>query len=189
MAVLLMMICLIITALGVVREREIGTLDQLLVSPITPSELILGKTIPVLGLGMFHLLIYLGVMAFQFGVPMRGSFATLVLAAFLYVATALALGLLISTVSRTQQEAFMLLVLFLLPSVVLSGFLSPVESMPTVFRWIVAIDPLRYFLDISRGLLLKGIGLAELWPQYLALTLMASSAFFFSIRRFGKMIS
>jgi ABC-2 type transport system permease protein len=189
MGIQILTICLILTALAVVREREIGTLDQLLVSPITSAEMMLGKTIPVLGLGLFHLLIYTGLTMFQFGVPMRGSFVALVLAALLYILTALALGLLISTVSKTQQEAFMLLILVLLPAVMLSGFVSPIESMPKIFQWMTVVNPIRYFLEIVRGVFLKGIGVSQLWPQYLILTFMAAAIMTTATKRFRRAIA
>jgi ABC-2 type transport system permease protein len=189
MGIQILTICLILTALAVVREREIGTLDQLLVSPITSTEMMLGKTIPVLGLGLFHLLIYTGLTVFQFGVPMKGSFLALVLAALLYILAALALGLLISTVSKTQQEAFMLLILVLLPAVMLSGFVSPIESMPKFFQWLTVINPIRYFLEIVRGVFLKGIGVSELWPQYLTLTAMSVGILFTATKRFKRAIA
>ena len=149
----------------------------------------LGKTIPVLLIGLFHLLLYTGLTVFQFGVPMKGSFLALVLAALLYILAALALGLLISTVSKTQQEAFMLLILVALPAVMLSGFMSPIESMPKVFQWLTVINPIRYFLEIVRGVFLKGIGVAELWPQYVTLTVMSVGTLVLATRRFKRVIA
>jgi drug efflux transport system permease protein len=189
MGIQMLTVCLILTAMAVVREREIGTLDQLLVSPISSVEMMLGKTIPVLGLGLFHLLIYTGLTMFQFGVPMRGSFFALLLASTVYILTALSLGLLISTVSKTQQEAFMLLILVLLPAVMLSGFVSPIESMPKFFQWLTIVNPIRYFLEIVRGVFLKGIGVAQLWPQYLVLTFMAGAIMFTATKRFRRAIA
>ena len=189
MGVLLMMVCLMLTSLGVVREREIGTLDQLLVSPLTPTELILGKTVPVLVVASVHLPVYLSLTVFHFGVPLSGSLAALLLAAALYVVAGLSLGLLISTVSRTQQEAFMLLILFFLPAVVTSGFLSPIESMPATFRWLTVVNPLRYFLDIVRGVFLKGLGVRELWTQYAALAAMSTAVMVLATRRFARTIT
>jgi ABC-2 type transport system permease protein len=189
MGIQLMMICLILTALGVVREREIGTLDQLLVSPIQPAELMLGKTIPVLLIGLFHLIVYTALTVFQFGVPMKGAFLSLLVAAFVYILATLALGLLISTLSKTQQEAFMLLILVVLPAVMLSGFISPIESMPKFFQWLTVINPIRYFLEIVRGVFLNGIGIAELWPQYLILTGMSVGILAMATKRFTLVIA
>ena len=149
----------------------------------------LGKTIPVLLIGLFHLLVYTSLTVFQFGVPMKGSFLSLVLAAFVYILAALALGLLISTVSKTQQEAFMLLILVLLPAVMLSGFVSPIESMPKFFQWLTIVNPIRYFLEIVRGVFLKGIGVPQLWPQYLILTFMAAAIMTTATKRFRRAIA
>ena len=184
MGVLMLMICLLLTALNVVRERETGTLDQLLVSPIKPMELMIGKTVPVLLLGLLHLSIYVCMALFLFEVPLQGALLTLFLAALLYIATGLALGLLISTVSRTQQEAFMLVILFLLPAVMLSGFLSPIDGIPEGIRWLTLANPLRYFMEILRGVFLKGSGLQELWVHFVVLAGMALTTLAIATRRF-----
>ena len=189
MGVLLIMTALMLTSLGVVREREIGTLDQLLVSPLTPSEFMLGKTLPVVAVGLLHLTIFTSLAVFHFDVPLRGSVWSLLLAAVLFQLAGLALGLLISTVSRTQQEAFMLLILFFLPAVVLSGFLAPIEGMPIGFQWAAAINPIRHFMDIVRGLFLKGVGVSELWPKYVTLAVMASCFLTLATRRFRTSIA
>jgi ABC-2 type transport system permease protein len=189
MGTLLLMTSLILTALSVVREREIGTLDQLLVSPITATELMVGKLVPVFGVALLHLCIFVGLALFHFGVPFNGSAGTLALAAVLYILAALAIGLLISAVSRTQQEAFMLLVLVILPAVILSGFLSPIEGMPVFFQWLSVVNPIRHFLDIVRGVFLKGTGLAELWPQYLALATLTTGALWLATNRFRRSIA
>jgi ABC-2 type transport system permease protein len=189
MGIQIFMVALMMTALGVVREREIGTLDQLLVSPIVPLEFILGKTIPVLGLGMVHLVIYTLLTVFQFGVPMRGSAIVLGMAALVYATAGLAIGLLLSTISKTQQEAFMLLILIFLPAVMLSGFMSPIESMPQFFQWLTVINPIRYFMEIVRGIFLKGLGLETLWPQFLTLGSMACAIFFLATRRFRPLVA
>ena len=184
MGTLLLINCLMLTAMGVVREREMGTLDQLSVSPITPGELMIGKLVPVLCVGIFHLCIFTSLTLLHFGVPFRGSVLALATAALLFILAALAIGLLISTVSRTQQEAFMLMMLTMLPTVVLSGFLSPVESMPHWLQVATLANPIRHFLDIVRGVFLKGTGIVELWPQYLALGITVSAALALATHRF-----
>jgi ABC-2 type transport system permease protein len=189
MGTLLMMSSLLLTALGVVRERETGTLDQLLVSPLTPTEFMLGKTVPVLGVGLLHLAIFTSLALLWFDVPLRGAVWALVLAALLFILAGLALGLLMSTVSHTQQEAFMLLILFFLPAVILSGFLSPIESMPAAFQWVTLVNPIRHFMEILRGVFLKGIGLGELWPQYATLAAMAAGSLLLAIRRYRHSIA
>lgn len=187
--VVLLLMCLVLTALGVAREREMGTLEQLVVTPLTPAELMLGKTIPVAVVGLIDLALVTTVAIAWFDVPFRGSLFALVLAALLYILAGLAAGLLISTVSRTQQEAFMTMFLFVLPAVILSGFLYPVETMPALFRWLAELDPVKHFLVIVRAIFLKGEGLAELWPEYLILAAMAAGALAFSVRRFRATIA
>jgi ABC-2 type transport system permease protein len=189
MGTIVIMVCLLLTALGVVREREVGTLDQLLVSPMTSTELMLGKTIPVLCVGLFHLTLFTSLAVFHFGVPFQGSIAALLLASVLFILSALAMGLLISTVSRTQQEAFMLLVLVFLPAVILSGFISPIASMPPAFQLVTYVNPVRHFLDIVRGIFLKGTGVRELWLSYAVLALFTAGVMALARNRFRHMIA
>lgn len=184
--VVILLMCLLLTALAVAREREVGTLEQLMVTPLTATELMLGKTIPVAVVGLIDLALVTAVAVFWFDVPLRGSLPALVLAALVYIVAGLALGLLISTVSRTQQEAFMTMFLFVLPAIILAGFLYPVETMPPFFRWLSMLDPVRHFLVIVRAIFLKGDGILDLWVEYLILTAMACAALTFSVSRFRK---
>ncbi|MFQ5746897.1 MAG: ABC transporter permease [Gemmatimonadota bacterium] len=184
--VLLMLICLLLTSLSVVREREIGTLDQLLVSPVRPAELMIGKTIPVTLIGLVDLVLITGVAHLWFHIPFRGSPGALFLAALLYIVAGLSFGLIISSVSRTQQEAFMSMFLFLMPTIILSGFLYPIASMPQVFQWVTYLNPVRYFLEIVRGIFLKGNGLADLWPQYAAVSAIAAAGLGVATNRFRR---
>jgi ABC-2 type transport system permease protein len=184
--IVILLMCLLLTALAVAREREVGTLEQLMVTPLTPAELMLGKTIPVAVVGMIDLALVTAVAVLWFDVPLRGSIVALLVAALIYILAGLALGLLISTVSRTQQEAFMTMFLFILPAVILGGFLFPVETMPAPFRWLSTLDPVRHFLHVVRAIFLKGQGFAGLWPQYAALLAMAIGALAFSVLRFRK---
>ena len=187
--VVLLLMCLLLTALAVAREREMGTLEQLLVTPLTPTELMLGKTIPVAVVGLIDLALVTTVTVLWFDVPLRGSIPALVLAATLYILAGLAAGLLISTVSKTQQEAFMTMFLFILPAVILAGFLYPVDTMPAFFRWLSLLDPVRHFLTIVRGIFLKGEGVLDLWAQYLTLAVMAAGALVFAVRRFRASVA
>lgn len=186
--VLILLMSLLLTALAVVRERELGTLDQLMVSPLTPAEFIVGKTLPVAFIGLIDLALITAVAILWFDVPMRGSPLTLVPAALLYILAGLSVGLLISSVSETQQEAFMAMFLFLLPAIILSGFFYPIRSMPLAFQWLTLLNPVRHFLEIVRAVFLKGEGVAGLWPQYLALVLMAGAALGYAIRRLPSTI-
>lgn len=189
MGTMMLMTCLMLMTMALVREREIGTLDQLLVSPITAGELMIGKMAPVLVVGLFHMGIYLCLTLFHFGVPFRGSAGTFLLASILYLAASMAIGLLLSAVSSTQQEAFMLMILVMLPTIVLSGFLSPIESMPKPLQWVTLINPVRHFLDIVRGIFLKGTGLGELWPQFAALAVTSVGGLALATNRFRRSIA
>lgn len=181
---IVLVMSLLLTAMAVVREREVGTMDQLLVSPLSPGELILGKTLPVAGVAMVQLALVASVALLWFRIPFRGSVLALVLAAALFILAGLSFGLLVSTISRTQQEAFLSIFLLLLPAVILSGFLYPVETMPAVFQWLTYANPFRHFLEIVRGLFLKGAGLADLWVQFAALAVMAAAGLALAIERF-----
>ena len=186
MGVIVLLMCLLLTALAVVREREVGTLEQLLVSPLTAGELMLGKTIPVAGVALVQLTLITGVALLWFDVPLRGSVPTLLLAASLFILAGLSFGLLISTVSATQQEAFLAMFLFLLPAIILSGFLYPIATMPEFFQQLTLVNPLRHFLEIVRGVFLKGAGIADLWVQFTVLTGMAGAGLVVATRRFRR---
>jgi ABC-2 type transport system permease protein len=184
--VLILIMCLLLTALAVVRERELGTLDQLMVSPLSASELMLGKTLPVTLIGLIDLALVSLIAVAWFGIPMRGSVLALLPAALLYIVAGLSFGLLISTISKTQQEAFMSMFLFVVPAIILSGFFYPIVAMPSFFQWLTLLNPVRHFLEIVRAIFLKGSGVADLWPQYMALTLLAALALWSAIVRFGR---
>ena len=182
MVVLLM--SLLLTAMAVVREREMGTLEQLLVSPLSPIELMLGKTLPTAGIAMVQLALVTAVALLWFDVPLRGSVAALVLAAVLFILAGISVGLLISTISRTQQEAFLAMFLFVLPAIILSGLLYPIDTMPALFRQLTLANPLRHFLEIVRAIFLKGDGLAELRVQFTVLASMATAGMALAVARF-----
>jgi ABC-2 type transport system permease protein len=170
----------------VVRERELGTLEQLMVSPISARELILGKTIPVIVICLVDLALITTLAVLWFGIPLRGPVATLVLAAFLYILAGLGFGLLISTISRTQQEAFLTMFLFFLPAIILSGFMYPIETMPAFFQHLSLLDPVRYFMEVVRAIFLKGQGVGELWAHFTVLAVMAMGALLAAGIRFRK---
>ena len=182
--VLLLLMCMLLTALTVVRERELGTLDQLMVGPLTPGELMMGKTLPVALIAVIDLVIIFVVALLWFRVPFHGSIAVLLLASTLYILTCLGLGLFISTISRTQQEAFMTMFLMMLPLVILSGFMYPVEAMPPLFQHLTQLNPVRHFLQVVRAIFLRGDGVAELWLHFVALAIMAGVALGASTARF-----
>ncbi len=185
---LILLVCLLLTSLAVVREREIGTLEQLMVSPLRPAELIAGKTIPFALVGLADVALVTTVAILWFDIPFRGSLLLLLLATVLYILSGLGIGLLVSTASSTQQEAFMTTFLVFMPAILLSGFMFPVSSMPELFQWITLINPLRHYLVIVRGLFLKGVGMEALWPQYLALLGIGVSLLAFAGTRFHKTV-
>ena len=161
---LLSIITLILTSLAIVKEREIGTLEQIIVTPIKPTQLIIGKLIPFAILGFVAVIIVLLAMTFVFNLPPRGSILLLFFSTFLYILSTLGLGIFVSTVSKTQQQAMMLAIfVVLLPMTFLSGFAFPIENMPAIIQGITYAIPLRYFMTIIRGIILKGIGVSELW--------------------------
>jgi ABC-2 type transport system permease protein len=169
-ALLLLVVTSNLSSMAIVREREIGTLEQLNVTPLGRLELILGKLLPYGVIGMIDVLIVLVVIEFWFQVPMRGSFWLLFGMSLIYLLTTLGLGLFVSTISRTQQQAMMTSsFFFLIPMMYLSGFVFPIENMPDAIQPITYLIPLRYFVIILRGIFLKGVGLETLWPQALAL--------------------
>ena len=190
LALVLLIVTTNLAAMAVVREKEIGTLEQLNVTPLRRWELIAGKLLPYGLIGMLDILLVIAVAVFWFEVPLRGSVWLLLAMSLLYVLCTLALGLLVSTVSDTQQQAMMTATFFfLMPMIYLSGFMTPIENIPETIRWITYAIPLRYFLVIVRGIFLKGVGLDILWPQATALaawgTLVISLAVVRSRKRAG----
>jgi ABC-2 type transport system permease protein len=185
---LMLLVALLLTALAIVREREIGTLEQLMVSPLSPGELIAGKTLPFALIAFIDLGLVTTIAVLWFEVPFRGNLLVLLLASLLFLLPALGTGLLISTVSSTQQEAFLTTFLTFMPTILLSGFLFPISSMPKVFQWLTLVNPLRHYLEIVRGVFLKGTGLAVLWPQHLALLALGAALLTLAARRFEKRV-
>jgi ABC-2 type transport system permease protein len=186
MAFLIMLVTLLLTCMAIVREREIGTMEQLIVSPIRPFELILGKTIPFALIGYVDVLIVTLVGVFWFEVPIRGSILLLLAATTLYLLSSLGIGLFISTISQTQQQAMMTMFFFFIPAILLSGFVFPIANMPEVVQYLTYADPLRYYLVIIRGIFLKGSGFSVLWPQMLGLAIVGGIVFTVSSLRFRK---
>ncbi len=189
MGLLVTLMTLLLTSMAVVREKEIGTLEQIMVTPIRPAEFILGKTLPFALIGFADVLIVLAVGVLWFEVPMRGSLALLFFCMGLYVMTSLGVGLLISTVSRTQQQALMTTFFFFMPAMLLSGFAFPIENMPGPVQAVTYLNPMRYLFVILRGIFLKGAGLDVLWPQILALAAFGVATLTIASRRFRKTIA
>ena len=188
-AVIVMLVTLLLTSMSVVREKEMGTMEQIVVTPITSAEFILGKTMPSIILGFVNMIFVTLISVYWFDIPVRGSIATLFVANGFYLMTTIGIGLVISTLSDTQQQAMMSTFFFYLPSVLLSGFMFPIANMPEVVQAFTYLNPLRYFLIIIRGIFLKGVGMAILWPQILALFALGSLVLTMAVRRFHKNIA
>jgi ABC-2 type transport system permease protein len=174
------------TAFAIVREREIGTLEQIMVTPVSPAELIAGKTVPYLLIALIQLTIVALLAVFWFQVPFNGNILVLMLGSLLFIFSVLAIGLLISTVSATQQQAMVTSFFFIMPAITLSGFSFPISSMPTFLQWLTYIDPLRYYEVVLRDSFLKGNGIAILWPQMLAMAILGGVLITFASIRFHK---
>lgn len=183
---LVLVMVVTLTAFAVVREREIGTLEQIMVTPIGRWEFILGKTVPFFLIGLLDTVFISLVGTLWFGVPFRGSIGVLALGAVLFILCMLGIGLFISTISTTQQQAMVSGFFFTMPAIVFSGFGTPISSMPEVMQWLTYLDPLRYFLDVLRGVYLKGVGLEALWPQFVALGVLGAVMLSVSVLRFKK---
>ena len=185
-ATLTLMMIVNLTSFAVVREREVGTLEQIMVTPIRPLEFILGKTIPFFCVGLAMTALIAGVGTLWFQIPFVGNPFVLLLGTSLYLLSVLGIGLLISTICSTQQQAFATNFFVVNPLFILSGFSFPISSMPPVMQWISAINPMTYYLVAIRGTFLKGVGLAVLWPQMLALAALGVVLLGLSVLRFRK---
>lgn len=183
---IIMIVTVMLTSMAIVREKEMGTMEQLMVTPIRPIELMLGKTVPFAGVGLVDMMLTTSVALFLFGIPFRGSPLLLGLAALPFLLTCLGTGLLVSTISRTQQQALMASFFFAIPAFMLSGFVFPIRNMPIAVQYLTYLNPLRYFIEIVRSIFLKGTGLSVIWPQLLALGVYGVSLILLSATRFRK---
>jgi len=182
-------ITMLLSSMAVVREKEIGTIEQVMVTPIRPGEFILGKTIPFVLIGYIDVVLISLVAVFWFEVPLRGSVPLLFGATALFLMSSLGIGLLISTVSRTQQQAMMSAFFVIFPAMLLSGFAFPIESMPPAVQWLTCLNPMRFFLVIIRAIFQKGVGIDILWPELLALFGIGVTILCCAVLRFKKTLS
>jgi len=183
---LTLVLVITLTAFAVVREREIGTLEQIMVTPIRPVEFILGKTLPFFLIGLFDVSLIAVVGTLWFQVPFRGHISVLFTGAVLFILCMLGVGLLISTVSSTQQQAMVTAFFFIMPAITFSGFGFPIATMPQWLQYFTYLSPLRYFLVVLRGVYLKGVGMDILWPQMAAMAGLGFSLLTLAILRFHK---
>ncbi len=183
-ALLLLVVTTIVTAMGLAREREMGTLEQVLVTPIRPTVLLFGKIAPYVVIGFVDVLLLVAAGIWIFGVPVRGPLSVLFVGTLLYLLTTLGVGLLISTISRTQQQSFLAGILFVLPAVLLSGVMSPVRAMPAWLQAITWVNPVRHYAEVMRSCLLRGAGFADLAVPLAALALIGGAVFALAVARF-----
>jgi ABC-2 type transport system permease protein len=185
-AILVMVTSFILTSIAIIREKEDGTMEQLIVTPLKSYEFIIGKTIPYIILSLGQMSAVIVVAIYWFGIPLNGSILLLFFGTCLFLLSTLGIGLFISTISSTKQQAMMTSFFFIMPFFMLSGFVFPIANMPEVVQWLTYLNPLRFFLVILRGIFLKGVGLDILWPQYLALAILGTIVFSGAIGRFKK---
>jgi ABC-2 type transport system permease protein len=188
-ALMITLLTLLLTSMAIVREKEIGTMEQIMVTPIRPLEFILGKTVPFAMISFVDLVLVTLVGVLWFEIPVRGSFVLLVFATSIYLLSTLGVGLLISTLCQTQQQAMMSTFFFFMPAVLLSGFMFPIANMPVVVQWLTYLDPMRYAMVILRGIFLKGVGMSILWPQIAALAVIGAATLGLASRRFRKTLA
>jgi ABC-2 type transport system permease protein len=180
------MVTLMLTALGIVREKEIGTMEQLMVTPVRPIELMLGKTLPFAVVGLLDVVLITVVALLVFHIPLHGNFLLLLTCAVLFLMTSLGAGLFLSTISRTQQQAMMASFFFSTPAFMLSGFAFPIRNMPVAVQYLTYLNPIRYYIEIVRGIFLKGAGVGVLWPQMAAMAVYGIAVLGLSAARFQK---
>jgi len=185
-AFLIMLISLLFTSLAVIREKEAGTIEQLIVTPIRPFEMILGKTIPYIIVALAQMAMVISFAVFWFNIPVKGNLLLLFVAVFIFLMSTMGIGLFISTVSDTQQQAMMTTFFFIMPFFMLSGLVFPIANMPKIIQWFTFLNPLRYFLVIIRGVFLKGVGMDVLWPQFLAMAILGAVVFTGAVKFFRK---
>jgi len=188
-AILLTVVTSLLTALGLVREKEIGTLEQLMVTPIKSYQLMIGKTVPFAILGMIEISFAIFVAKLWYQIPIRGSLLLFFGISFIFMFTTLGVGIFISTISKTQQQALFLAWFFMVFSILMSGFMFPIDNMPEVLQYLTYINPVRYFLTVVRELFLKGSGLSFLWHQVLIMSVFSIIIITFSAIRFQKRVS
>lgn len=183
---ILLMVTLMLTAQAIIREKEIGTMEQLMVTPMRPIELMLGKTLPFALVGMVNTVLITVAALLIFHVPFRGNFLLLLFCAALFLMTSLGAGLFLSTISHTQQQANMGAFFFAMPAFMLSGFAFPIRNMPLAVQYLTYLNPLRYFMEIVRGVFIKGVGVSVLWPHMVLLAVYGTVVLLLSAARFRK---
>lgn len=189
LGMILQMLTMLFTSFAIVRERERGTLEQLMVTPIKSSDLMIGKMIPYVAIGFFDMILSLGVMIWFFDIPVSGQMWVLIVTSTVFLVCCLAIGMLISTYARTQVQAIQITFSISIPTLLLTGFVFPLDPIPWSIKWFSYCLPLTYYLDIIRGIVIRGAGMLELWPQTLILLIFSLGLIFLSVIRFRKKLA
>jgi drug efflux transport system permease protein len=185
-AFVIMLTSLLFTSMAIIREKEAGTIEQLIVTPLKSYELILGKTIPYITIAIGQMTVVTIFAVLWFDVPFNGNFLVLLAGGCIFLISTIGIGLFISTVSITQQQAMMTTFFFIVPFLLLSGLIFPIANMPRIIQWFTLLNPLRYFVVIIRGVFLKGVGLGVLWPQFIGLSILGAIVFTGAVSFFRK---
>jgi len=188
-AMILLVVTTVVMSMNLARERELGTLEQVLVTPLRRWELLLGKVLPFIAVGALDVLLILTLGSLIFGVPLRGSLWLLVLGTFLYILSTVGIGIFLSVLARSQQQAFLLAFGVIMPGILLSGVITPVESMPSWLRPVAALNPIRYYVTLLRAVLLKGAGPADVWRELVTMGLFGAAILSAAMLRFRKRLS
>ncbi len=187
-AMIVTIVTLVITALSLVREKESGNIEQMLVTPVKPWQIIAGKIIPYIFLALVDIILIIIVSLIVFRIDFAGNYFLLLGLSLIMIITNLGIGILISTISATQQQAMLTSIFFMMPNILLSGFIFPIKNMPLVLQWLTYLIPMRYYLVIVRGIFLKGLGFMELLPQTAALVIYGVIVFTIAVREFKKTV-
>ncbi len=187
-ALILAIVTLVVMSVSIVREKESGSIEQMVVTPITPVQIILGKVLPYIVIGLIDITLVVITCGIIFRTPFEGNFILLLSLSFFMIAVNLGIGIFISTISATQQQAMFTAIFFMMPNILLSGFLFPIKNMPVILQWLTYLIPMRYFMVIIRGIFLKGLGFFELLPQTFALFMYGVIIFTLAVKRFKKTV-
>jgi len=186
MALILTLMTMLLTSMALTKEKETGTMEQLVVSPLKPHQIVFGKTLPFVVIGMLDVVLVVAGGILVFNIPVVGNLWLLGVCSLVFISSTLGIGLFISTISRTQQQAMLTTFIFIFPSMIISGFVFPVSNMPHIVQYLTYFIPMRYYLTIIRGIVLKGNGIEILWPDILALIIFGAVIFYLSSMRFRR---
>jgi ABC-2 type transport system permease protein len=189
MTMIMCIVTIMLTSMSLSREKELGTFESIIAAPLSNLEIILGKTVPFIIIGLVDAAFIIAAGMLIFGVPVRGSFVLLFLATLIFVCTTVSIGTLISTFAANQQQSMMGTFIFLFPAMLMSGLFFPIENMPVAIRWLAYVDPLKYFINLLRNVMLKGNVPELFWPNFAAIFLIMAASVFTAVRRFRQTLN